>query len=101
VRPWWALGVLSLWFGACLNPMPEEFPIEDDRGEGNGAPATGSPPDNPGYSGAGTGSLGSEPEPSGGGGGVATPGQGAAGTGEPDAGAAPADAGREVGDGDD
>lgn len=97
---------MSLWFVACLNPMPEEFPLKDedtDAPVGAAGPATGTP-DNLGGAGTGSGVVtpgGSDGSSAGAGGSGASGGAGEAdpGTDEPDAGAAPADGGSEVGDG--
>ena len=40
MRRWWAVVLVGLWFVACLNPMPDDFP--NDRG----VPVIG-PSDNP------------------------------------------------------
>jgi hypothetical protein len=95
VRPGWALGVMSLWFVACLNPMPEEFPYGGD-GDSEAVVVPGASEENPVNQGAaGTASPGSNPEVpdfSGEGGAAGAAGQGADDAGAPDAGAAPADA---------
>jgi hypothetical protein len=107
VRARWGFGLLSVWFVACLNPMPEEFPVHD----GDGVPAGGDSAETPGVPGAaGSGALdpdpdneegGGESDGSGGAGGSGPSGDRDAGASDPDAGAAaaPADAGSEVLDG--
>jgi hypothetical protein len=94
--------VVSLWFVACLNPMPEEFPYGDDA-DSEAVLVPGVAEENPvNQAPAGAGSPGSNPEaPStpGQGGAAGAAGQGAADAGAPDAGAAPVDAECEVGDG--
>lgn len=99
----WVWALIGLWFVACLNPMPDDFPSQSETGEFDGSGAGegdqppeipndsssgGSPTVNPG-AGGGAGSAGLPPvnEPGGAGGG------GSGGSIEADAGAPEADAG--------
>lgn len=111
LRPRWGVGLcVLLAVGACLNPMPDDYPSERDNtpsasagtggSNGTGAAAGGGAGTGTGLSG-GTGGASSASGGSGGsGGGSAGSTPGVDDNDNPDAGAPPpGDAGAEVGDG--
>jgi hypothetical protein len=68
----------SVALGACLNPMPEEFPSDRDR-----APPTTAPNDGLAVGAAGTSSMGNPSGSAGASGGLSEEGEGSPGTSAP------------------